>query len=231
MQKSYWRSKLSKTDLNNPNSFGLLSGISDLCTKNMSNPVFMFVCFEGERRELRSLYGKMKRLQERGKPLVENGFYHPTQWLGNLVTRLGADWHEVYCRGTWSDLELSEGTLSFSTETAWQPPFALLKLIQKAYPSLSFYFSAEGDDWDDYLTNDAEGRYFPSRYIVDCEPDMEYFDTVAEASKHLSEYIGKPVAASWEALNQAADEWNDDNPDADWPVNVKRFEIISNDEL
>ena len=148
----------------------------------------MSVCFEGERRELRSLYGKMKRLQERGKPLVENGFYHPTQWLGN-------------------------------------------QLIQKAYTSLSFYFSAEGDDWDDYLTNDAEGRYFPSRYIVDCEPDMEYFDTIAEASKHLSAYIGKPVAASWEALNQAAEEWNDDNPDADWPINVKRFEIISNDEL
>lgn len=57
------------------------------------------------------------------------------------------------------------------------------------------------------------------------------FDTFAEASKHLSAYIGKPVAASWEALNQAAEEWNDDNPDADRPVNVKRFEIISNDEL
>ena len=33
----------------------------------MSNPAFMSVCFEGERRELRSLYGKMKRLQEREK--------------------------------------------------------------------------------------------------------------------------------------------------------------------
>ena len=33
----------------------------------MSNPAFMSVCFEGEKRELRSLYGKMKRLQEREK--------------------------------------------------------------------------------------------------------------------------------------------------------------------
>ena len=55
----------------------------------MSNPAFMSVCFEGEQRELRSLYGKMKRLQERKKPLVENGFYYPTRWLGNLVTSKG----------------------------------------------------------------------------------------------------------------------------------------------
>lgn len=85
----------------------------------------MYVCFEGERRELRSLYGKMKRLQERKK----------------------------------------------------------------------------------------------------------YFDTIAEASNHLSAYIGKPIAATWQALSEAADEWNDEHPDADWSVNVKQIEVISNDEL
>ena len=147
--------------------------------EKMSNPAFMSVCFEGEQRELRSLYGKMKRLQERKKPLVENSFYYPTRWLGNLVTRLGADWHDVYCRGTWSYLELKKNRLYFFTETAWRPPFTLLKLIQIVYPSLTFYFSAEGDDWDAYLTNDAEGKYFPSRYVVDCEPDIEYFIFIA----------------------------------------------------
>ena len=162
---------------------------------------------------------------------MENGFYYPTRWLGNLVTRLGADWHDVYCRGTWSYLELKKSHLYFFTETAWQPPFALLKLIQKVYPSLSFYFSAEGDDWDTYLTNDVEGRHFSSRYIVDLEPDIEYFNTIEDACQHLADYIGKPVAASWEALYQATEEWNDDNPDADWPINVKQFEIIGNDEL
>lgn len=197
----------------------------------MSNHAFMSVVFEGEKRELSSLYGKMKRLQERKKSLVENEFYYPTQWLGNLVTRLGADWHDVYCRGTWSDLKMKENHLYFFTETAWQSPFALLKLIQQVYPSLTFYFSAEGDDWDSYLTNDAESKYFSSRYIVDMEPDMEYYDTIEEACYHLSTYIGKPIAESWEALYQAAEEWNEDNPDADWPINVKQFEVITNDEL
>lgn len=63
------------------------------------------------------------------------------------------------------------------------------------------------------------------------EPDIEYFDTIEEACVHLSAYIGKPVTASWGALCEAAEEWNDNNPDADWPINVKQFETITNDEL
>lgn len=43
--------------------------------------------------------------------------------------------------------------------------------------------------------------------------------------------IEKPVAANWDALWEAAEEWNDEHPDADWPINVKQFEVISNDEL
>jgi hypothetical protein len=197
----------------------------------MSNPAFMSVCFEGQKKELKSLYGKMKRLQEREKPLVENSFYYPQRWLGNLVTRLGGNWHKVYCRGEWSELELTENYLYFFTETAWQPPFRLLKLIQEVYPSLTFYFSAEGDDWDAYLTNDKDGRYFTSRFVLDMEPDIEYFDTIEEASNHLAAYIGKPIEANWQALWNAAEEWNDDHPDADWYINVKQFEIITNDEL
>ena len=122
----------------------------------MANPAFMSVFFEGEKRELRSLYGKMKRLQEREKPLVENGFYYPKQWLGCLVARLGKDWHEVFCGGTWSDLELRHGHLHFFSETAWNAPLELLELITDCYPSLKYYFEVEGD-WDWYLTNDAEG--------------------------------------------------------------------------
>jgi hypothetical protein len=84
----------------------------------MSNPAFMSVCIVGDRRQMKSLYGKMLRLQNRKKPLVENGFYYPKRWLGNLVTRLGGDWHDVYCRGTWDDLKLNKKSLYFFTETA-----------------------------------------------------------------------------------------------------------------
>lgn len=102
----------------------------------------------------------MLRLQNRKKPLIENGFYHPERWLGNLVSRLGGDYNEVYCRGTWDDLDLNQERLYFFTESAWNAPFDLLRLIQKVYPGLEIFFSAVGDDWDSYLTNDAERRFF-----------------------------------------------------------------------
>ena len=197
----------------------------------MSNPAFTSVVFEGNKSEVRSLYGKMKRLQERRNPLVENDYYYPNQWLGNLVSRLGADWKETYCRGAWDNLRLEANHVSFFTETVSQPPFALLKLIQQHYRSLQFYFEAEGDDWDWYLTNDDAGRYFPSRYIIDCEADMEYFNTIEEAAVHLSAFVGQPVVPTWEALCTTADNWNDCHLDTDWPINIKQIKLISNDEL
>ena len=134
-------------------------------------------------------------------------------------------------QGEWSELQLYDSYLYFFTETAWQPPYGLLKLIQEVYPSLTLYFSAEGDDWDAYLTNDAEGKYYSNRYIVDCEPDIEYFDTIEEACNHLSAYIGKNIAATWQGLCEAADKWNDEHPDTDWLINVKQIGVISDDEL
>ena len=63
----------------------------DLVTsqQKMSNPAFMSVCIEGDRRQIRSLHGKMLRLQNRKNPLIDNGFYYPKRWLDNLVARLG----------------------------------------------------------------------------------------------------------------------------------------------
>ena len=81
----------------------------------MSNPAFMSVCIVGDRRQMRSLYQKMLRLQNRKEPLIENGFYYPKRWLGNLVARLGGDYKKVCCRGTWGDLSLYNKRMYFFT--------------------------------------------------------------------------------------------------------------------
>ena len=104
-------------------------------------------------------------------------------------------------------------------------------MIQRHYPSLQFYFEAEGEEWDAYITNDIEGHYFPYRYIIDCEPDIEYFNTIEAAAAHLSTYIGKYIVPTWESLNNAADEWNNKHKDSDWPVNVKQIEVIDNHDI
>ena len=60
----------------------------------MSNPVFTNVILEGERKDLKSLYDKMMRLEKRKKSLIENGYGN--NWIGNLVTQLGGDWEKLF---------------------------------------------------------------------------------------------------------------------------------------
>lgn len=196
----------------------------------MSNLVFMSVCFKGDQRQLKSLYGKMKRLQERKEPLVKNDYYHSKQWLGNLVKRLGANYNNVYCRGTWDCLRMNEKSLYFTTETASQPPFRLLKLIANVYPSLSFYFEAEGDDWECLLTNDVEGIFFPYHYLVDSDMGYEYFIELEEVCQFLSPRI-TIVGQSEDNLYEAIDEWEENNNDLNKYIIIKKVEVINNDEL
>lgn len=205
----------------------------DLVTsqQKMSNPAFMSVCIEGDRRQIRSLHGKMLRLQNRDKPLIDNGFYHPKRWLGNLVARLGSDYHEVFCRGTWDNLQLSHSVLSFDTETAWEAPFEVLHLIERVYPGLRIYFAADGDGWDWYLTNDREGRYFKSRFELDMPPDNEYYDTIDEVAVQVSTYIGQPIAPTLDAVHAAIEEWEETNEDLDAYINLREYKIVELSEV
>lgn len=186
----------------------------------------MSVSIVGDRRQMRSLYGKMLRLQNRKTPLVENGFYYQKRWLGNLVTRLGANWHEVYCRGTWDNLQLNGKVLFFFTETAWQAPFGLLHLIKKVYPGLEIYFSAEGDGWDFYLKNDSKGHFYTSRFELDMPPENEYYDTIDEVAEHITAYIGRNILPTKEAVYAAIDEWEMENTNLDAYINLKEYEVV-----
>ena len=191
----------------------------------------MSVCIVGDRRQMRSLYGKMLRLQNRKKTLVENGFYYPKRWLGNLVMRLGVDWHNVYCRGTWNDLQLKDNLLYFFTETAWQAPLELLQLIQKVYPSLEIYFSAEGEGWDSYLTNDKDARFFKSRFELDMPPENDYYDTIEEVAERIGEYIGRHIEPTKEAVYAAIDDFDATNEDFDAYINLKEFDVVDLSDL
>ena len=100
----------------------------------------------------------MNNLENRRKPLVDNSF--GKTWLGCLVNKLGGNWQEVYCRGSWRDLDWNGAILRFNTETAWGPMNEVFKFIKTIYPSLRIYYQAEEDGMGVFITNDAEGSYF-----------------------------------------------------------------------
>ena len=107
----------------------------------------------------------------------------------------------------------------------------MLRLIKKVYPGLEIYFSAEGDDWDSYLTNDAEGRFYPTRYAFDLPSDIEYCDTIEEVAEKLSDFIGHPIEPTKEAVFAAAEEWDENEERIDDFINLKEFEVVSLDEV
>ncbi len=168
----------------------------------------------------------MVRLEERKLPLIPNNFRDSRRWLGNLVYRLGGDYREIDCRGTWSCLNLSKSCLSFDCLTAWDAPFELLRLISRVYDGLHVYFAAEGDGWDECLTNDAEGVFFTKRYMLDTSVDCDYYDTIEEVSKLVSDYIGVTVGPTKEDVYEAIDQWETINTDIERYVNLKEFRVV-----
>ena len=193
----------------------------------MPNWNFSSYVIEGKRKEVQSLYSKMNRLEKRKKSLVENGF--GKTWLGNLVTILEADWNEVYCRGSWSDLQFDGEILRFNTETAWGPMDEVFKLVKKKYPSLHIYYSSEEDGNCIYITNDVYGRYFHDRYKIEARCEIEYFATLDALCDYVSEIVGKDLK-TMEEVNAVIETWNNATDDYDEMIYLNEF-TVEPDEL
>ena len=171
---------------------------------------------EGDVEEVKSLYETMKELQERETPLVKNDF--GKTWLGCLVTALGGDWNDIYCRGDWSDLEMIEDTLRFSTQTAWGACDEVFDFIREKFPSLSYLYQSEESGMAEYWTNDVEGKYFTDKYIVNLyTPNGEYeeerFTDLSEVFEYLEEISGQSVKSKQD-VSTLVERWQKENEDA-----------------
>lgn len=171
---------------------------------------------EGDSKEIKNLYGLMKKLQDRKSPAVKNDF--GTTWLGCLVDALGKDWNAISCRGSWSCLEMDGEVLKFNTETAWAPCNETFDAVREKFPSLHYYFIAEEPGLEVYETNDEYGVYFEDKFLLDaCTPEEEYiheyFKGRQEALKWLENMVGKPIrsVADIEDIDR---QWNVECEDA-----------------
>ena len=132
--------------------------MANICTTNY--------VIEGEKKELNTLYQKMKELQG--------------QNLGQQVESTGKNPDEVMCRGEWSNLERQGDTLHVTFETAWTPCYEVTDLLKATYPSLRIFYKAEEPGNGVYLKNDAEGKYFP-----ETESDGHAFELMTEEREQL----------------------------------------------
>ncbi len=130
----------------------------------------------GKVEEVNELYSKLQQLENMQEPLVENGFGN--LWLGCLVTILGGNWNDIYCRGKIVDFIMDDDVLIIHTETAWGEMSEVRYFLEKVYPGLKIYYYEEECGSEIYQTNDRHGQFFSSRYIFDDQDGegMEYFD-------------------------------------------------------
>ena len=155
----------------------------------------------GDAQEVKSLYELMKELEELPQSRVDNGF--GKRWMGNLVDAIGADWHDVGCRGSWSDLQHLEGRLDFFVDSAWAPLTEVFDLIEEKFQSVKVYYYAEEPGCGIFCSNDDSGKYFPSRFVVDINLEdasfeEEYFETLEDALEWISQKAGEEIRSEEE---------------------------------
>lgn len=179
----------------------------------------------GNLKEVKSLYRILKNIDNRKTSIVPNGF--GKLWLGNLVTRLGGDWKKYRCRGEILDYFIEGNVLTIYQSTAWCEQEGVREIIEKTFPSIKVYYREEESGCEVYCTNDSSGEYFPERYYLDAScDDSEYFQTIEDAAKYISELIGKEVAPQKDAIDIALSEYMNQQDDEDVFYYFYKFDVI-----
>lgn len=159
----------------------------------------------GDPKEVRKLNSVLKYMEKRKTSILSNGF--GKMWLGNLVHKLGGNWEELRCRGEITDFSLDGNVLTINQQTAWCEQEGVREIIEKSFPSIKVYYMEQESGCEVFCTNDASGEYFPERYFLDSFEDWEYFETIDEAAKFVSNIIGHEVEPSADAIDKALDNY------------------------
>lgn len=180
----------------------------------------------GDKEQIKSLYGILKKITRRKKQKISNGF--GKLWLGELVNELGFDWERYRCRGEITDFNLQDGILTINQETAWCEQEGVRQAIEQKFPSIKVYYCAEEPGCEVYCTNDKDGQFFSDRYYLDAYEDPQYFETIEEAARFVTDLVGKKVAAKVSAIEAALDEYAEIKQENDEDVfySFHEFQVV-----
>ena len=159
----------------------------------------------GDPKEVRKLNSVLKYMEKRKTSVLSNGF--GKMWLGNLVYKLGGNWEELRCRGEITDFSLDSNVLTINQQTAWCEQEGVRLIIEQTFPSIKVYYLEQESGCEVFCTNDASGEYFPERYFLDSYEDWEYFETLDDAAKFVSNIIGHEVEPSVDEIDKALDKY------------------------
>lgn len=145
----------------------------------------------GNPDSVKKLYRVVKDLSKRKTPLVPNEF--GLLWLGCVITKLGGNWKDIYCRGDILNFEYDkkQKILFLYMDAAWSEPKEFRVFLQSILSGLYIYYVAEEFGMEIYETNDREGKYFSSKYLVESDDELMYFDTFEKLQEYLEPILEK----------------------------------------
>lgn len=178
-----------------------------------------------DKEQLQKLHSIMSELENMKSPgLHENGF--GSTWLGNLVIKLGGDWKEIYCRGSWDNLILhDDGDVSFSVESAWDELDEVRHFIEEKFPDIKLYYQCEEPDIGIYTTNDSSGLFFTDRYYLWIENGQtDYYSSLEDVIKAVESETGCKNLNTFDSCKKALESYSRQNHDLCYTL--EEFKII-----
>ncbi len=160
----------------------------------------------GDPKEIQELLSVLIANEERKDPLVKNGF--GKLWLGCIITALGGNWEEVRCRGEVTGYEMQDETLVIWQDTCWSEQEEFRHYLQKRFPSLTITYREEECGCEVFHTNSFAD--FPERYLLDTYDEPQYWKTIEEAAKYVSNLVGYEIEPNTDAITTALDNYQNE---------------------
>lgn len=158
---------------------------------------------EGRQENLQEIYNLYQTHHEEGDDTLI--------WESEIIEELGIDCKDSSLRGYLLKCEFSDETLCVEAEEAWMLT-DFRHLLESNYSDMTIYYMIEEPGCEVYITNDADGKYFPTRIVVDV-----YINDVEEHKefKHKEEalyHVAQTLRCDTITVEDI-DKWNKEHKD------------------
>lgn len=162
----------------------------------------------GKQEDLHKIYDQYQTLLS--KKQYEKGD-DKLIWESEITDGLGIDSKNSSLWGYILKCEFTDETLCVEAEEAWVLT-DFRHLLESQYEDMSIYYMIEEPCCDVYVTNDAEGKYFPTRIVVDLRiKEMESHKEFTN-KKDALDYIAHMLKCD-SITAKDIDKWNEEHED------------------
>lgn len=184
---------------------------------------------EGTKKEIKLIFDTIDDFMKEKRPSMEGA---AKNWEGNIINALKnkneqIDLNKNYLRGFIQDYNLDDETLlRITAEEAWGAT-DFRHCLKNIFTDINVFFIVEEFGCEVYATNDADGKYFSSRFLIDYCIDgkdgIEYFYNEEDVLQYAAKKI-KREKVTFDDIN----EWNEKQSEdlLENFIYIHKFEIV-----